>query len=175
MMPPPKDRSSLHRSRSGGRSVLSFEVDEESLRRLRLALKAVGETDAPAFTDAMQDVGRRLVSNVRSHAPNGALAGATKYDGLNRGHGLSIRALGMVDDPRAKSFEFGRTRFYHRFQRGGKGSQKRGVPFKSYPGMRPRPFVGIKDGGEAIGQTAPYARTRILQGIAETWESLGAP
>lgn len=154
-----------------GGIYLKFEVDGQSLKRLNGALKALAADDAPYLKGAMEDIGRRLVSEARGYAVGG-IAGSLQFKGLSKSK-LNVKALGLAAHPGAKSQEFGRSYYYRGFKRGGKGSQKSGTKFKSSPGQAAKPFVGVKTGGQAMAATRGFARTRLAEAIDAEWNRLG--
>lgn len=154
-----------------GGIYLRFEVDEDSLKRLNRALKALAETDAPYLRAAMGDIGQRVVSEARSRGP-GSIGAAVEYRGLGRSK-TNIRANGLVAHAGGKAMEFGRQYFYRGFTRGGKGSQKKGQRFKSSPGMPAKPYIGVVTGEQAMGATRSFARQRLLEAIDAEWNRIG--
>lgn len=145
------------------------ELDGKTASRLNSALKALGETDAPFLRAALDDVGARYLNEIRARA-KGSLKGGARARGVT-GQANTLKFSGFVGHPAAKALEFGRQYYY----RGYKGrAQKTGQRFKSSPGMRAQPYVGIKNKDQATGATSPYARERLTEAIAQEWERLGS-
>lgn len=98
-----------------GGIYLKFEVDGQSLKRLNGALKALAADDAPFLKAAMEDIGRRLVSEARGlavcdaliakFAVNVTLGGANPAPSSTVVKCLFERQSGLID------IEFGDVRF----------------------------------------------------------------
>lgn len=154
------------------RQGISIELDPKTLKGLKAGLKAVGDVEAAPFREAMTDSGRHLTHAVESRAP-GSMGSKTEFQGLNKGAGANVRALGAVKHPAAVAHEFGRTKWPYGYTQHGKGSAQGAKTRTHKPGQVARPFVGLKAGNAAIGESRPYVEKRLLEGIAETWTSLG--
>lgn len=154
---------------AAGTSGIRIEIDEQSMKRLSRALKVLGEKDAPFLSAALDRAGQAFASAARGYAPGG-IASRVEYLGV-RGSGGAQRAVGRVRHPGSRSMEFGRV-WYYRGYRGRNVSSGRKYPVPR--GQRARPYLGVVDGGAAIGRIAPTARQDILTAIDQEWERIGA-
>lgn len=119
-----------------------------------------------------------------------------------RGGGGSVARNVVVNEPKAKGGqvrvrvavlhragkvrEFGRTKWYRSPSPGTNagignnraGSKRKKGVFKSKGqpynrrSVEPRPFVGVKSGGYAIGRADPQVRELLTQGMNETWADI---
>ena len=104
-----------------------------------------------------------------------------------KGEGLFMKAPIKVVHPAAKSFEFGRHFYYTGYTKGAfigptKGKRATARAQKGYMkrtgkrvwrrGMREQTFIGIKDGGHAIGSIAPQVAEIMGEAIAKEWKRL---
>src|SRR3990167_1790261 len=103
---------------------LMVQLDKRSLARLTRALDLLGEDRATWLRDAWDDVGRHFAGAVRNRAP-GSMGGTVVYLGINKSTTIGgIKAMGGVRHPGAKSYEFGREKYWTGFKRpGGKHSK----------------------------------------------------
>jgi hypothetical protein len=139
---------------------------------LKRALKAVGETDAPFLRQALDESGNILSDATRSRA-KGSIAGTVHMTGV-QGVGGALRATVEITHPGAKAMEFGR----HTYYKGFKGRQQKatGQKFRASRGQQAKPFVGVKEGGQAVGASRPDIERKLTDAMTHEWERLaGAP
>lgn len=181
--------SSARRKPSGAASV---RIDVSGARALQRAMQRLGQTDAPFIREALEDVGGQLAGAIRAFG-RPSITRRIEQDAV-RARGVGSTLPMAVVHPAAAVFEFGRQWWYRApAQRAGRrgwdgrignnrpGSKRRPGVFKKFgerikyhPGMPARPYVGILDGGHAIGAVQPFARERFLQAFAQEWERLAA-
>lgn len=151
---------------------LKVELDGKSYTNLMRALRVLGEEDAPHIRKALQLAGRRFTSEIGSRAPR-AFRRFSERGVI--GHPGGLKFSSSIAHPASRRMEFGRNpRPYgvtwkqanRRRGQGGKG----GYVLR---GQSPRPYVGIKSGGQAIGATAPYAKEVLTQAINDEWARIG--
>lgn len=146
---------------------LNIEVDKRSAERLSRALSVLGEDGAAWFRNIWDDLGQMLTGAIRSRA-QGSIKSGVQYKGVGRGKTVGgIRAAGIVKHPGSRSMEFGRNLYWtgYRIQNrkfvGGSKVGRRG--------QAPKPYIGIVDGGHAIGEVTPKAKKAVEEAIAREW------
>ncbi|MBM3940438.1 MAG: hypothetical protein FJ318_06045 [SAR202 cluster bacterium] len=167
----PLGRPKASRSRAAG-AAISIEIDEKSFERMRRVFKILAADDLPRLKSAMENVGERFASEVRTRAPGG-IAGTVKDRGVRRSRAGQFHTLGVVAHPGARSMEFGRKWYWVGYTRPGKrfvGGRKT----IHRPGQASRPYVGVIDGDQATGAVAGWARARITSAIQNTWTDITA-
>lgn len=152
---------------------LKVELDGKSYSRLMTALKVLGEDEPPYIRAALQRVGSRFTAEIRSRAPR-SFRDSFKERGVIGARG-GLRFVSAVSHPAARRHEFGRNpRPYKVSRQQAAKNPALGVHAGYiYKGQAPRPYVGVIDGGHAIGATAPYAREQLTQAISDEWDRIG--
>lgn len=149
--------------------VASVRLEVSGINRLRRAMRALGEKDAPFLRDAVDQISRRTEREVRQRAP-GSMAGTVQFAGV-RASGVRTYGLIRINHPGAKSMEFGRRQYYFGYKgRAMRSGTKRVVA----RGQRARPFVGVVNQDAAIGAVAPLARQLWEDAIEREWDRLSA-
>ena len=153
----------------GGTFQFRVELDRKTFGRLDKALRVLGETDAPFLRAALEDVGSRFASEIRSRAPGG-IAGQVGQPVI-KGKLGQLKSVGAVRHPGSRSMEFGRvwyrsgyTVVNHKFVGGTKVKRR---------GQTARPFVGVIKGDAATAATQPYARERLTEAVEREWDRIG--
>ena len=136
---------------------------------LKRALKVLGETDAPFLRQALDDSGRILEHEAVARAPGG-IARGVGFAGV-KGVGGQLRAVVRIKHPGARSMEFGRVWYYHGYR--GR-AQKSGQKFRASPGQKARPYLGVKDGGQAIAASKSRVVALLNDAFEREWERLGS-
>lgn len=154
------------------RFELKVEMDGKSYSRLMTALTVLGEDEPSYIRAALQRVGSRFTAEIRSRAPSSFRN--FKERGVIGARG-GLRFVSAVSHPAARRHEFGRNpRPYKVSRRQAAKSPTLGVRAGYiYKGQSPRPYVGVIDGGQAVGATAPYAREQLTQAISDEWDRIG--
>lgn len=173
--------SSSRRKPSGTASV-RFQV--EGAQRIQRALQVLGDTEAPFIRQALLDVGQQMTVAIRAVGRPSITRVIESGDVVARAGGFRLPM--SVVHPAAAVTEFGRQWWYRGRGDGrignnrGASKRRKGV-FKRYgerikyaPGMPARPYVGIVDGGHAIGAVQPFARQRFLEAFEREWERIAA-
>ena len=146
-----------------------LSVSVHGLRELKKGFKDLSDQDAPWLREAWTDVGEKLVDETNKRA--GPLSGDAEFRGVS-GKGLALRARMRVKHPGAASREFGRSWYYRGFT--GRAMKATGVRFKSSPGQRAEPMIGIIHGGHAIGATKGFAAKRLEKAYKTVWNAIKA-
>lgn len=155
---------------AGGAVKIGIEV--KGAKTLGRALKVLGETDAPFLREALTEAGQLLEAATRGRAP-GSMAQKVDFVGV-KGKGATLKATVVVRHAGAKSMEFGRVNYYRGFT--DRRMKVTGQRFKSSRGQKPKPFVGIIAGGQALGQVEPKAKELIIGAFAKEWQRIaGGP
>lgn len=137
--------------------------------KLQKALRILAEPDAPFLRAAMTDAGQML-DNAASSRGKGGIGSAVQFAGVS-GKSNGLRALIKVKHPGAKAMEFGRTKYY----RGYTGRRQRsGQQFRSRPGQKANPYIGIVKGDAAIAAVGPQIRRLFTEAIDREWDRIGA-
>jgi hypothetical protein len=99
-----------------------------------------------------------------------------------RGKGGQLRAVVTMKHPGARSMEFGRFNYYRGFQgnnrngaKRGKGSVKgSGHKFQVLKGrgQSPKPFLGVIEGGHAIGAVKDDVEQLLTAAIRAEWNRI---
>lgn len=168
------------------RSGATWSVEVTGTTQLKRAFRVLAEPDAPFLREALAAAGRILEHEAASRAPGG-IAKGIGFSGV-RGVGASLRAVISIKHPGARSMEFGRVWYYHQVGAGVsgmgnnrpgskrvKGSMKtKGTKYRASPGQKAKPFLGVKDGGHAIGASKDRVVALIGEAFEREWERLGA-
>lgn len=168
--------------RASGAASIKFEV--RGLTTLLRGLEVLGQEDAPFLREALGDIGERLAGEIRQRGRPSIVRrieiGEPKVGKLGKGPYV----YGAVVHPAAAVFEFGRQWWWRGRAPGRIGNNRPGFKrqrgaFKRYgyrvkywPGWRGEPFVGIRDGGHAIGAVRPWALERLSQAVRKEWERI---
>lgn len=143
------------------RAAFSLEID--GFKAMKRRFNAMEELDAPEILTRLDRIARLAQAEVSREAPSSMAGRVTTKPAKKLGGNIT---LGEVRHPGAKAMEFGRTNYY----RGYRGrNQKSGTKFKSSPGQKPRPFVGIIKGDHAMGRLVEPVRTELIAGILDVW------
>lgn len=148
----------------------AIELDGRAVTRLNGALKVLGERDAPFLRKALEESAQDLAGEIRQRAP-GSIGQKVELRGV-KGTGASIRATGSDLHPGARSMEFGRVWYWTGYTR--TGNRIQGGQKVKRTGQQARPFMGVIDGGHAIGAVAPKAKARIMAAISQEWERIAS-
>lgn len=140
-----------------------FTMEVTGFKAMKTRLKALDELDAPEIVSALGQASRLADREVGQRAP-GSMAGRVTATPAKKLGATIVK--GVVKHPGAKAMEFGRTTYYTGYH--GR-DQKAGSKVKR-PGQRPRPFVGIKTGQQAMGALRAPITQVLLGGIVAVWE-----
>lgn len=141
----------------------AFAIETEGFTAMRRRFAAMEELDAPEIRVRLDRIAALAHAEVSSAAPSSMAGKVITKPAKKLGGSITV---GEVRHPGAKTMEFGRTNYY----RGYTGrNQKSGTKFKSSPGQKPRPFVGIKKGDHAMGRLVEPVRNELIAGIVDVW------
>lgn len=147
-----------------------LEIDKTSAMRLQKAMTVLGDGNADWLRDVWDDVGQLLTRNIQARAP-GSIKEAVNYRGVGKSRTVGgVRASGSVKHGGSRSMEFGRVWYwtdYHIARRrivGGKKVRR--------TGQKAKPYIGVIDGGHAIGATKPEAARMVMTAINKAWEGI---
>lgn len=151
----------------------AFAVRVDGLQALKKAMKAIGDTNAPFLTRAMEQAGPLVAAEVPKDAPR-HLRGAVAFVGV-RGIGGNVRALIEVSAPDANRQEFGRAPkpyLHSGTARGRRRTYKLKRAGYVYKGSKARPYVGVKNKDHALGRALPIVGPIIERAILAEWNDL---
>lgn len=142
----------------------SIETDTDPLTR---AFRELAKPEAQFRRESLRE-GAVLLANAARSRAKGSI-GATIHAGavVNEG-GAVLAAKITVTHPGAKPMEFGRQRYYE----GYKGRNVKGGRKVRRSGQRARPYLGVKTGGAAVGETMPKAAENLGAAYEREFERL---
>lgn len=147
------------------------KLELEGFKEFSKMLRKLGAPEAPFLRKAWEVVGRRFVREAAGRA-RGRIGQSIEFRGI-AGRRASLKARVRANHPGSSSQEFGRVFYYRGFTRAGRGrgQQKRtGTQFRSSPGQRAKPYMGIKAGGSAIASVGPFAKAELGRAMAKEFK-----
>ena len=150
--------------------AVAWKIDVDGVTELRKALRVLAERDAPYLRAALEESGRELehAAERRTHA---SIASTIDFAGV-KGTGTGLRAVVRIRHPGGRSREFGRSFYYRDYT--GRQQRATGRRFRSSPGQRAEPYLGIVRGDAAIAEVAGSIERRLGAAINAEWERIGA-
>lgn len=150
--------------------AIGWRIDVEGVTELSRALRVLAEPDAPYLREALAESGRELehAAERRTHP---SIASTIDFAGV-KGTRAGLRAVVRIKHPGGRSMEFGRQFYYRDFT--GRQQRATGRRFRSSPGQRAKPYLGIVKGDAAIAETAGSIAKRLGAAIEREWERIGA-
>lgn len=145
----------------------SVAIQLSGLNAIKKNLRALEEMKAPEITTALGRISELAEREVKSSAPSSMAGRVSTRPGKQLGPTLTF---GVVKHPGAKAMEFGRTTYYEGYQ--GR-NQKSGRKVKR-PGQKPKPFVGIKTGKQAMGRLEGPIRDELGSAVLAVWNRPGS-
>lgn len=148
---------------------LKMGVEILGVKEMGKALKAVGDTEAPFVTEALEWAGPHMVASAKTFAPNSSIANAISFIGV-KGKGIRQRAVVRAKHPAGASFEFGRLWYYTGYS----GRDARGgIRVRRYPGFAKKPYLGIVKRDKALGEVSEEITDRLMDAMVKEWRRLG--
>lgn len=142
------------------RAGVSIELHGFTAMKKRLT--ALEELDAPEITASLERISRLADGEVGRRAPGSMAAKVSTKPAKKLGATITT---GTVKHPGAKAMEFGRTTYYTGYT--GR-NQKSGTKVQR-SGQKPRPFVGIKAGDQAMSALREPIAGELTDGIQAVW------
>ncbi|HXG36523.1 MAG TPA: hypothetical protein VNL15_06115 [Dehalococcoidia bacterium] len=151
------------------KSTASWNIQLTGHKRLKKALRVLGEREAPFLKAALEEGGGLLRGAAAARA-TGGISSAVQFVGV-QGSGGAQKAIIRVKHPGARSMEFGRKMYYRGFR--GRQMKATGQRFRANRGQQARPYMGIIKNDAAIGQVGPQVKQGIEQALEREWERIG--
>lgn len=166
------DQQQATRKKSGAISV-RIEIPEADVRRLNRLVDLLGDRQAPYLAEGLREAAAIMVREIQQRAPS-----VVRPTVRARPVGPRSRtATVTVGHGAAKELEYGRK--YPRFV---KPTRKRALwwPGAAHPIARPvrpgpfaaRPFIGVMDGGHAIGAAQPQIQAVLAAAVEREFARL---
>lgn len=175
-------------------SGATWRVELEGISSLQKALRALAEPDAPFLRKALEESGELLRGAAASRAPGG-IGQKVSFGGIRGTVGGGLRAIVVIDHPGGRSMEFGRVWYYrgfkghnqksgHRFRAGDASFDlvkgRKGALVRKYrkgvgetgAGQKPRPYLGVKDGGHALAAVRDQVEQKLTDAVRKEWDRL---
>lgn len=143
---------------------IRLEVPDKQIGDIARACRALGDKEMPFLRAAMNDGLDDVARGIGARAP---ASFAVSKKGITVQAG-GITGKGTVSHPGAPSREFGRTFYWA----GYKGHNMKSGQKVKRAGQRAQPFIGIRDGGYALGAALPRLRAGILDAIPKEWDRI---
>ena len=163
-----------------------WSVQIDGAGTLQKALRVLAEPDAPFLREGLEKAGHVLAGEASSRAPGG-IARSVSFVGI-KGNASNLRAVVSIKHAGARSMEFGRVWYYRKAERKGpagignnrpgskrgRGSMKKQWRFRvpAGHGQQARPYLGIINGGGAIGASQDKVREILSDAIEREWNRI---
>lgn len=143
-------------------ATASASIELKGFTGMKRKLQVLEEADAPEIAGALSRISRLADNEVSGRAP-GSMGGQVQTTAAQKIGNVITK--GTVRHPGAKAMEFGRTTYYTGYR--GR-NQKSGSKVKR-AGQKPRPFVGIKTGEQAMGALREPVERELTTAYTAVW------